>query len=508
MTQDKFRKHCIVVGGGTSGWLSACYLKAALADQIDITIIDPDKDENIGVGESTLPTIHKTLRTLDIPLQTFLRETNGTIKQGITFKQWLKNGSNFYHPYDITKHIGIKNLFDAWYASGRKNSFSDFASLQPTAIRENKSPFRLEKNSALIACFNHSLHVDSKEITRFLKEHSRKLKINHLPHKVAKVTRKQDGVESLTLDNGIEIRGDIYIDCSGFKRILSDRNSQYQHFKFLPCDTAIATSVKHEQADISPTTTATAHDSGWLWDIPLYTRRGVGCVFSQAHMSLDQAHQTLTKHFGGSIDDNSLKIIPFRAGNLTQPWEGNVINIGLSAGFIEPLESTGIYFIEEALHLLESIFPLKHQTWAQNKFNKEMTERYQECADFVYLHYLLSDRDDSQFWREFKDPANIPDHIKDILDFWEGTPPSNSHFTNGRQIFGLPAHEYILYGMNFLPKTYIESNNISPESKQSNSFSQNPINSLQSIDLLLDHKSFLDVAFGKIQPKDALLNHF
>ena len=508
MTRKLQKKHCIVVGGGTAGWLSACYIKSILREEINVSIVDPDNKGTIGVGESTLPTIHRTLEALNIPFQTFIRETNGTIKQGITFKNWLKNNETFYHPYDLPKSTQLNSSFDSWRSTGFADSFANFASTQPHAIINNKSPFRLKQDGSLHQEFLYSLHIDSSEVTRFLKDQSKKIRVKQIKSKVKKVIRRKEIVNSILLEDGSSLFADLYIDCSGFKRILNDETNHYEEFSFLPCDMAIATSASHAKPSISPTTTAIAHSAGWLWDIPLFTRRGVGCVFSQAHMSLDKAHSTMMQYFGVNLNEDNFKLIPFKAGNLAQPWHGNVVNIGLSSGFIEPLESTGIYFIEEALALLTSIFPRSGDAWARKKFNKEMRDRYQECADFVYLHYLLSDRSDSKFWSEFKNPSNIPQHIKDLLEFWDGTPPSGSHFTNGRQIFGLPAHEYILYGMNFTPNTYTKSKQASQIPLPDDTLTKSSNHKLGKIKSLLDHNDFLDVAFGKKQPQQILHKYF
>ena len=502
MIDNQQKKHCIVIGGGTAGWLSACYLQSALKDQVKVSIVDPENGNTIGVGESTLPTIHKTLKVLNIPLQKFILETNASLKQGITFQNWLKDQDIFYHPYDLPKSIESRSSsFLKWYQCGHNISFADFSSSQPAAIRNKKSPFSVGADGSLIQQYTYSLHVDASEITRFLKTHSQKIKITHYKSKVSQIKRKKELITEIRLEDGTSLACDLYIDCSGFQRILCEKENIYEKFDFLPSDMAITTCVPHDQTAISPTTIASAHSAGWIWDIPLYSRRGVGCVFSQSHMDVEEAYATFEKYLNQKIDTNNLKIIPFKAGNLARPWDGNVVNIGLSSGFIEPLESTGIYFIEAALDLLASTFPLNGQEWARKKFNKEMRERYQECADFVYLHYLLSDRDDSSFWNEFKDSINIPSHIKELLDFWRGTPPSHNHFTNGRQIFGLPAHEYILYGMNFIPDTFLKLKNLS-QAKHHPKYVDSPLN-LQNnnVEQLLNHNDFLDVVHGAKSPE-------
>ena len=169
MENKQHKKHCIVVGGGTSGWISACYIKSALKDQVDVSIIDPEDKTTIGVGESTLPSIHKTLKVLNIPLQTFIRETNASLKQGITFENWLKNNRTFYHPYDLPETIKSDSSFEKWHQSGQILSFAEFSSHQPAAIRCKKSPFSVQNDGNLNQEFLYSLHVDASEITRFLK---------------------------------------------------------------------------------------------------------------------------------------------------------------------------------------------------------------------------------------------------------------------------------------------------------------------------------------------------
>jgi tryptophan halogenase len=247
---------------------------------------------------------------------------------------------------------------------------------------------------------------------------------------VAHVVRSGEQISRIRLTNGLEITGDLFIDCTGQRRVLNT-GANYDGYDYLPVDSALAVRPEHASPTVPTYTHCTALKSGWVWDIPLQSRRGVGYVFSSRHCDPETALASLTNYLGHEAVD--VRHHQFKPGVLREPWRANVASIGLSAGFVEPLESTGIYFIEEAINLLIAFFPFSGWAHSRKEFNRELVQRYNECADFVFLHYYLSGRRDSGFWKEVTDPAKVPAEIAAALDFWSSVPPAVDQFLSLRQ---------------------------------------------------------------------------
>lgn len=441
-------KKVVVVGGGTAGWLSAASLAAAFTSELEVVLIEPERANKIGVGESTLPTILGTLKRIDCLDHDFLRRVDATFKQGIRFEDWSAVGHHFYHPYDYTSAPKYHRLAHFLQAGG-DSEFATTATRQTLALDRGLSPFRATAGG-LTPHYRYSLHVDAEKLADTVK--SRQLKsrrVTLVTGEVADCTFADDTLQSVTLEDGRTITADLFIDCTGQRRLLSQPNARLKTYDHLPVDRAIASRPLHAGPAIPSHTLARAWAGGWIWDIPLAHRRGVGVVYSSRHASDDDALAALANHIG--VDPTDTKTIKFQSGVLERPWVGNVVSIGLSAGFIEPLESTGIYFIEEAINLLIAFFPLGGSDHTRRQFNAALTERYDECADFVFLHYYLSQRRDSAFWQDVTSPDRAPRHVLDQLKFWAEMPPCPEQFLRVRQLFADVAYEYVLYGMGWRP---------------------------------------------------------
>jgi tryptophan halogenase len=441
-------KKVAVVGGGTAGWLAAASLAAAFMPDLEVVLIEPERPNKIGVGESTLPTILGTLKRIDCLDHDFLRRVDATFKQGIRFEDWANIGHHFYHPYDYTSAPKYHRLA-SFLQADEGGDFARTVTHQTAALDQNLSPFRAT-NEGLAPHYRYSLHVDAEKLADTVK--ARQLKsgrVTLVTGEVAECAFSGDTLQSVILKDGQAVAADLFIDCTGQRRLLSKPGACLKTYDHLPVDRAIASRPHHAGAAIPSHTLAKAWASGWIWDIPLARRRGVGVVYSSQHASEDDARAALTNHIGA--DPGDTKVIKFLSGVLERPWDGNVVSIGLSAGFIEPLESTGIYFIEEAINLLIAFFPLGGSRHSRRQFNAALIERYDECADFVFLHYFLSQRRDSAFWRDVTSASKAPRHVLEQLEFWAEMPPCPEQFLRVRQLFADVAYEYVLYGMGWHP---------------------------------------------------------
>lgn len=451
----------VIVGGGSAGWLTAASLKAAFQNRVNVKLIEPKNLPKIGVGESTLPTILNTLRRIGCLDKKFLNAVNATFKQGIKFSDWRDVGHTFYHPYDYTSAPKYQNL-EAWLTQGSKVPFAEIATPQVAAIKANLGPFQ-SVDGIVQPHFRYSLHVDAELLSAEIK---RRWTINNavlcVDGEVADVFYSDGSISKIRMVNGQEFTADLFIDCTGQRRILS-QGVEFKKYDHLPVDSALAARPQYTDGVVQTFTHCTALGSGWIWDIPLQSRRGVGYVYSSSHCDTERAFASLQQYLGVKALD--VKALKFEPGVLTEPWRKNVVSIGLSAGFVEPLESTGIYFIEEAINLLIAFFPFSGWVHARAKFNQELVGRYDECADFVFLHYFLSKRRDSSFWRQVTNPSNAPSKVLSALDFWASVPPSVDQFLSLRQVFAHIAYEFILYGMDWRPANY-EPSSIASGPKQ------------------------------------------
>jgi tryptophan halogenase len=440
----------LIVGGGSAGWLVAASLKAAFKGRVTVTLIEPKNLPKVGVGESTLPTIINTLKRIGCLDRDFLNAVGATFKQGIKFSDWKDLGHTFYHPYDYKPTPKYQNL-DAWLSQGAEVPFAEIVTPQVAAMEANLGPFQ-NADGTVRPHFRYSLHVDAELLSAEIKRRwTKDNAVVCVEGEVAAAVYNDEWLTKIRLTSGQEFTADLFIDCTGQARVLS-QSIEYKNYTHLPVDRALAVRPQYMDAVVPSFTHCTALSSGWIWDIPLQSRRGVGYVYSSAHCDADAALTSLQHYLG--TDALEVRSLKFEPGVLREPWRANVVSIGLSAGFVEPLESTGIYFIEEAINLLIAFFPFSGQAHARAKFNQELVGRYDECADFVFLHYFLSNRRDSTFWRQVTDQSAAPCNVAAALDFWDSLPPAADQFLSLRQVFAHIAYEYILYGMHWLPRSY------------------------------------------------------
>ena len=463
----------VIVGGGTAGWLSACYLAARLSKTLssaNVTLVESPDIATIGVGEGTWPTMRETLATIGIDEAEFLVACDGSFKQGSRFDGWVTGEpvDSYLHPFTAPPTGDIGDLLSAWASLPEDVPFAHAMTPQARVCANDLAP-RQAAMEPYAGALNYAYHLDAGKFAGLLSRHAvGRLGVRHVADTVTEVRPDNDGgiAAVLTREHGA-IEGDLFIDCSGLSAILigdalkvdwTDVSGELLNDRALAVQLPVA-----EESPVASQTVATAHPSGWLWDIALPTRRGIGCVYSSRFMDDDEAANELRNYVAGTgltvdLDAIAPRLLRFPSGHRTQFWKGNCISIGLSAGFIEPLEASAIVLIELSLRALADNFPQSRRLMPihAGRFNQLFALRWRRIADFLKLHYVLSRRDEP-YWRAQRDPATMSPELATLLDLWRDQPPSAYDFPLAEEIFPAASHQYVYYGMAGRPQSTAES---------------------------------------------------
>lgn len=418
---SEMKMKVVVAGGGTAGWVAAATLSAKLGAVLDITLIESEEIGTVGVGESTIPPMRVFHKLLGINEDEFVAATMATYKLGISFENWKLPGENYYHSFGTTGKESWMAGFQHFWMWGRERGlaleFGDYC-LELQAAKEGR--FAAAPHSEL----NYAFHLDSSRYARFLRQLSEKNGAKRIEGKIKSVNlRKDDGfIDSLTLESGQVVEGELFLDCTGFRGLLIERalHVGYEDWShWLPCDRAVVMQTESIGAPV-PYTRAIAHSDGWRWRIPLQHRMGNGLVYSSAAVGDDVASRRLTDSIDGA-GLNDPRVIRYRTGRRLKPWTKNCIALGLSSGFVEPLESTSIHsFITGVTRLLQ-FFPMGEiSKTTVNEYNKLAKIEAERIRDFIILHYHLTQRDDSDFWRYCRN-MEIPDSLRERIELFKET---------------------------------------------------------------------------------------
>lgn len=456
-------RHVVVVGGGTAGWITAGRIAAQHNSQQDgslqVTLIESPSIPTIGVGEGTWPTMRDTLIKLGISETQFIRECDASFKQGAKFCGWVTGAKNdfYYHPLVLPQGFNQCDLVPHWQQLGAERSFSESVCFQESICEQGLAPKTIQ-TPEYAAVANYAYHLDAGKFTKLLTEHcTKKLGVKHIKADVCQVINHENGyVKSVVTQQAGEIAGDLFVDCSGFKSLLLGQHCNIpfvDRSDVLFSDTALAVQVPYETEDasIASHTISTAQAAGWIWDIGLQHRRGVGYVYSSQHSDEDQAIQALNSYVGPQIDKLSVRKIPIHCGHRQKFWHNNVVAVGLAAGFLEPLEASALVLVEMSATMLAQQMPANHDVMPviAKRFNDTFLYRWDRIVDFLKLHYLLSQRNDNAFWRDHREPASIPESLQQLLQLWRYHPPQDHDFTSNNEVFPAASYQYVLYGMGF-----------------------------------------------------------
>jgi tryptophan halogenase len=454
---DKRITSVAIVGGGTAGWVAASMLARVLPGTgTTITVIESPEIGTVGVGEATIPPIIDLLRFLNIDEGDFVRHTQATYKLGIKFRDWKELGHTYWHPFGtFGAPINRRPFHHCWHkarASGLTLRFNDF-SLCAALGDEGKFRFPDADPGSEAAGLRYALHFDATLVAKYLRAYAERLGVSRIERTVVSASMRADGfLDKIQFADHSTLQADLYIDCSGFRGILIERilgTGYIDWSAMLPCDRAVAFPTASNAA-LAPYTHSWARSAGWQWRIPLQHRYGNGYVYSSAHCSESQALDDLTL----ALNEKPLadpRLLRFVTGRRKLYWNRNCVALGLSSGFLEPLESTSIHLVTSGLfHLLEH-FPDK--TFDQtniDSYNVELTDEAERVRDFIVLHYHLTRRDDAPLWRYCRSMA-IPDSLRDRIDLYRHTgrirPRAGELFTDLSWF-------YIFEGLGLRPESY------------------------------------------------------
>ena len=425
-----------IVGGGTAGWMSASYLKAAFGDRIDVTLIESAQVKRIGVGEATFSTVRHFFNYLGLDEAEWLPKCAGSYKLGIRFENWRKPGEHFYHPFERLRSVAGFSLAEWWLELGDRSEPFDRSCYITTALCEAARAPRMLDGSLFVSGldgdlgrstlddqrdqFPYAYHFDADAVAGFLGEYGRERGVRHIVDNVTEVQQDSRGWISgvRTAEHGV-VTGDLYIDCTGFRGVLINKTlgEQFQSFEDdLPNNRAVALRVPREDAtDMDPYTTATTMSAGWAWTIPLFRRNGNGYVYSDKFTTPEEAEAELREKVAPGRDDLEANHIRMRIGRNENSWVGNCVAIGLSSAFVEPLESTGIFFIQHGIEQLVKHFPDNgFDALRTAAYNRRINNAIDGVKEFLILHYRSADREDTPYWKETK-ARPLPDALRERL---------------------------------------------------------------------------------------------
>ncbi len=456
MSNTPIRK-VVIVGGGTAGWISAAALTKLLPPTISVTLIESDSIGTVGVGEATIPQIRRLNTMLGLDENTFLKATYGTFKLGIEFSNWGQIGDSYIHTFgDVGLNLANLQFYQYWLKArslGLTENLWDF-SLHKQAIDQNKFG-RLDRiGQTSMTGLSYAFHFDAGLYSAHLRQHAEKNGTTRVEGLIQDTLLDETtgNIKCVKLQNGEIIEGDFFIDCSGFRGLLIEKSLgiSYQDWsKWLPCNRAIAIPSERTSA-LLPYTKSIAQSAGWQWRIPLQHRTGNGHVYSGEFLDDDVALNTLLSNLDGEPlgDPNHLK---FSTGRRDAFWHKNCVAIGLSSGFMEPLESTSIHLIQSNISRLIELFPSNTQEDTNiREYNRQVSEEFELIRDFLILHYHQTQREDSEFWRYCKH-MQIPDTLKDKMDLFS---QSGRLYKKSEDLFKESSWVQVMIGQGLIPDTY------------------------------------------------------
>ena len=472
-------RQVVIVGGGSAGWITANVLAARLRGwqepRPQVALVESADIPTIGVGEGTWPSMRATLQRIGLAEGEFLRACDASFKQGTRFVGWSDGRRGAYtHPFSWPVDYAYVNPAWRWLrhargtpsSSGRQQSFAEAVTPQAAVIAGGLAPKQADAPPYAFTV-NYGYHLNAAKFAQLLRRHAEgALGVAHVTGTVAQVESHPDGdIAALLLDDGRRIEGDLFIDCTGHRgRLIGE------HFgcgrksvaEVLFNDAAIVAQVPYaapQREPIASATLATAQTAGWIWDIGLQSRRGLGYVYSTAHEDEAAATETLREYVRRTSPETNADALHYRAlrfqpGFRTQFWKRNCVAVGLSAGFIEPLEASALALVEQAADAIGRQFPRDREIMevVARRFNAKMRYHWERIIEFLKLHYAVGTRRESAYWQDNRSPASWPASLRDKLTLWQQQPPWHDDAPMVDELFPSASYQYVLYGLGFEPR--------------------------------------------------------
>ncbi|QJR82529.1 tryptophan 7-halogenase [Alteromonas pelagimontana] len=480
----------VILGGGTAGWMSAALMKKVLGDTVSITLIESDEIGTVGVGEATIPPIRLVNNVLGLNESEFLKETKATIKLAIRFENWKRPGESYFHTFGVP---------------GKSMAFCHFhhvlARGQKLGVEDDLWAYDLNYHCAVAGKFAQinsqdpimempfAYHFDAGLYAQFLRKISEKAGVKRIEGKVQQVLRGQNGdISALVLENSRKIDGEIFIDCSGFKGLLIEQTlgtgfDDWSHW--LPCDSAIAVPSEHHQQTV-PYTRSIAHKAGWQWQIPLQHRNGNGHVFCSRYITDEEARSVLMEN----LETKALaepRLIRFTTGRRRRQWNRNVVAIGLSSGFLEPLESTSIHLIQSGIVRLLQLFPQHDIKPAMvEEYNRQSQLEFEQIRDFLVLHYYLNEREED-FWNDMRH-VQVPELLAHKIALFK---ENGKLFREQNDLFLESSWLQVMVGQGIKPQEYHPLVNTLPDAAIIKMLTQLKAKKLEPVFHLPSHDDYI-----------------
>jgi tryptophan halogenase len=459
----------IIVGGGSAGWLSAGVIAAEhridpKAEQpFELLLIESPDVPTIGVGEGTWPSMRATLQRIGLSETDFIRACDASFKQGTNFRNWQTgNGDTYSHPFTVPTGYADTNLAPHWLALSDAPQFADAVTPQTALFANCLAPKQITTPEYAFMV-NYGYHLDAGKFAELLRKHcTERLGVTHVKANVVQVNAAENGdIRSVTTDSAGDIVGDLFIDCTGSRCLLLGEHYEIpfqSQQAYLFNDTALVAQVPYAEEDqaIQSCTQSNAQTAGWIWDIGLPTRRGIGHVYSSAHVAEDEATAQLLAYIKEVAGDKAAsnvvpRIIQFQPGHRREFWHRNCVAIGMSSGFVEPLEASALVMIELAAGMIAEQLPPTREDMdiVAKRYNQKFLRHWNQIVEFLKLHYVLSARNDSPYWQDNQAASSTPDKLKEQLLLWRHRSPWHPDAEAVDELFPTASYQYILYGMGF-----------------------------------------------------------
>lgn len=481
-------RRVVIAGGGTAGWLAAAALARQLGDLLDITLVESEDIGTIGVGEATIPPMRVFHRLLRIDERAFMRATEATFKLGISFEGWAAPDSSYIHSFGkIGRETWLCDFHHFWLRGLERGFDADLGEycLELQAAKADR--FATSPESEI----NFAYHLDAGLYAQFLRRFAEGYGTKRIEGRIRGVEQDPDSgfIESLTLESGDSVKGDFFIDCTGFRGLLIEQalKTGYEDWThWLPCDSAVAVQTEKREPAL-PYTRSIAHRAGWRWQIPLQHRIGNGMVYCSRHMSDDEATAELLREVEGRTI-NEPRVIRFRTGRRLEGWNRNCVALGLASGFVEPLESTSIHLIMMGVTRLMQLFPFSGVNRSlADQYNHQTRVEIEKIRDFIVLHYHATQRDEP-FWRACRD-MRIPDSLAHRIALFR----DNAHaFQAEGELFRVDSWIQVMLGQGIRPRHYHHFARMMSDTDLAKLLNNLRSSVREAVERLPEHQAFVD----------------